>query len=344
MAMKPLLSTCPPVYSRVSVLRWLAGAALSFLVVGVGCAAPPGGLPDTARPASAVQGARLLTPVTSLTGALVAPGFDRTGTPLLRGGATGFQRFVHPGAVAGEGAETYIADSGTGAIYRFDAALNRMAVLPGVRAVTGTQLYLGPDLSLYVLDPPGRRVLQFARSGQLLATFQDRQNLGTPVDVALDRVRGRVLVADALFNHLVAFHPLGGAAYVIPLRAGERDRVMSIAAMAVGTEGIFLSDPICHCIVQVSSEGNVLGAFGHEDLNQPGAIAVDAHGRIFVVDTFDNSLKVFVRGAMVHRLAAAALGLQRLSDVSVTNDWITLSDGAGARVDVMRIVRPGNAP
>ena len=59
-------------------------------------------------------------------------------------------------------------------------------------------------------------MLHYARSGQLPGSFSDDLNLGCPVDVALDETRGRMLVADAMYNHLAAFHPLGRASYVIP--------------------------------------------------------------------------------------------------------------------------------
>ena len=291
------------------------------------------GAPAAAR--SAV--AQLLTPSLSLSGAQLSSGIDPTGTPSLRPGPAGFQRFIHPAAVAGRGPDTYIADIGSGAVYRFDSSLNVMAALPGIRAQAGIQLYVGGDLSLYVLDQPGRGVLHYARTGQLLGSFSDALNLGRPVDVALDETRGRVLVADGMYNHLVAFHPLGGASYVIPLRSGAGERVFGIAAMAIGAEGIFLSDPLCACIARVSLDGAVLGTFGHNEVNQPGPIAVDREQRVFVIDAFDGSLKVFLHGELIHDLSSGELGLRQINDVWVADGWITLSDGTGAGVKVMRL-------
>ncbi len=294
-------------------------------------------------PAFAHAADQLLTPSLTLSGARLSSGIDPTGTPSLRSGPAGFQRFIHPVAVAGRGPDSYIADIGSGTVYRFDASLNVMAALTGIRAQTGIQLHVGTDFSLYVLDQRGRRVLHYARSGQLLGRFSDNLNLGRPVDLALDEARGRVLVADAMYKQLVAFHPLSGASYVIPLRAGSRAWVLGIAAIAIGTEEIFLSDPLCVCIVRVSPDGAVLGSFGQHDLRQPGPIAVDREQRVFVIDTFDGSLKVFLHGELIHDLQAAELGLQQINDVSINDGGIILSDGAGAGVKFMRVAAlPGH--
>lgn len=312
---------------RVSRWAWAMFAPI-LLVASFGSARAT----DTAPPA-----ARLLTPAMSLSGARLSSGIDPTGTPSVHSGVAGFQRFVHPASVAGRGPDTYIADIGTGAVYRFDSRFEVMAALPGIRAQSGIQLHLGSDLSLYVLDQPRRRVLHYARSGQLLATFSDDLNLGRPVDVALDAARGRVLVADGMYNHLVAFHPLGRASTVIPLRSGAGERVFGIAAIAVSGDGIFVSDPLCACIAQVSADGAVLGTFGHHEIRQPGPIAVDRELRVFVVDTFDGSLKVFLRGELIHDLPAGELGLQKINDVWVNDDGIILSDGTGGGVKFMRL-------
>ncbi len=281
--------------------------------------------------------ARLLTPALSLQGAHLSSGLHPTGIPAMHPVFGGFQRFIRPAAVAGRGPDTYIADIGSGAVYRFDSRFNVMVALPGLRAQTGIQLYLGNDLSLYVLDQAARRVLHYARSGQLLATFSDDLNLGKPVDVALDAARGRVLVADGLHNHLVAFHPLGRAATVIHLRSGAGERIFGIAAIAVSGDSIFLSDPMCGCIAQLSPDGAVLGTFGQHEVQQPGPIAVDRDQRVFVVDAFDGSLKVFLRGELIHDIPAGELGLQQISDVWIDDGGIILSDGIGAGVKFMRL-------
>lgn len=306
--------------------------AAALVALG-GCADAPG----TAPPEASGAAARLMTPWQSLSGARFSSTMDPTGTPSVQAGLAGFQRFVHPASVAGRDPDVYIADIGSGAVYRYDARFGVMTALPGMRAQTGIQLHVARDLSLYVVDPAGRRVLHYARSGQLLASFSNDVDLGRPVDVALDEARGMVVVADGMLNQLVAFHPLGRASYVIPLRSGAGERVFGIAGIAIGNEGIYLSDPLCGCIAHLSLDGAVIGTFGQREVGQPGPIAVDREQRVFVVDTFDGSLKVFLRGELIHDLAPAELGVQKLNDVWISDGWIILSDGNGAGVKIMRL-------
>ena len=313
--------------------------AATMLTVSLG-SADAADVPREKPAAALTAAARLLIPTLSLSGAQLSRSIDPTGTPSVRSGITAFQRFIHPASVAGRDPDTYIADIGSGAVYRFDSRFNVMTALPGIRAQTGIQLHVARDLSLYVVDPLRRRVLHYARSGQLLASFSDDLNLARPVDVAVDEARGRVLVADGMYNHLVAFHPLGRASYVIHLRSGAGERVFGIAGIATGAEGIFLSDPLCGCIAHVTLDGAVLGTFGQHDINQPGPIAVDRHQRVFVVDAFDGSLKVFLRGELIHDLRSDELGLQKLNDVWVSDGAVILSDGTGAAVKIMRLAPP----
>lgn len=284
----------------------------------------------------AAPGRPALLSATLVSGARIATGIDRSGTLLAAGGA-GYQPLVHPVSASGYGQSLYIADIGSGNLYRYDSAQNAMIAHAGLRAQAGMRVRVGGDYSLYVLDASARRVQQHSRSGQLVATYGDDVNLGRAVDFALDTARGRVLVADAMYNHLIAYHPLGRASYILPLRSDRGERVLGIAGIAIGGDTIYLSDPLCHCIVRVTPEGAIAGRFGTRELSQPGALAVDREARVYVVDAYNRTLKVFFADRLLATLRSEELGLQEISDLSVQDDWITLTDGAGARVQVMRI-------
>ncbi len=338
MMMTPERGRCACTPARTGSLVAIVMAAALWL--GAALAAEPAPKTAPEQPGAITRAAQLMTPAMSLTGAQVAAGLDRSGMPSVFAPMQGYQRFVRPAAVAAQGADTYIADVGSGAIFRFDSTLQVMAVLPGIRAVVGTRLFVAGDRSLYVLDPPGRRVLHYARNGQQLGIFADSMNLGRPVGIAFDEARGRILVADGMFNQLVAFHSMGRLPFVIPLKASDGDRVMGIAGMAMDADWIYLSDPVCRCVVRVSPEGVVRGRFGQDEVALPGPIAADRSGRVYVVDTFDGSLKIFSRGELIYNLRPGEIGLQQINDVWVSEGFITLSDGAAARVDVLRLVPP----
>lgn len=309
-----------------------------FALLAVACS-----VQSTAPSPRAASEQRLLIPFLSLSGALIAPAADPTGTPSLASGLQGFQRFVHPVSVASAANDLYVADAGLGRVFRFDVTLNAMTPLPGVAAGDSTRVSVGPDLSLYVLDPPNRRVFRFARNGRLLGTFRDDAQLARPVDLWVDPA-GRVFVADGVFNHLVAFSPLGRASYTVLLQGDERKRVMSVAAMTGGKEGFHISDPACGCMARISPSGAVLATFGHQSIAQPGRMAADRYGRLFVADALDGSLKVFSDGQLIADIKAGELGLQRISDVHISEGSVALADDVGARVELMRLAAPARKP
>ncbi len=282
----------------------------------------------------------VLSPLLTLTGARFAPAEDRTGTPLPFSGAAPFISFIHPVAAAMLGNDLYIADSGAGKVLRFDLASDVMAAVQPAPVALGTRLIVGADFSLYVLDQSQRRVLKFGRNGQLLANFADAINLSRPIALAVDETRGQVFIADGLYHHLVAFHPLGGAAHVIHLRGDDRNRVLSITAIALARDAIHISDALCRCIAVVARDGAVRTTYGHQQIGQPGAIAIDRHERVFVADVFNNSVKVFAAGRLIDDVFAATLGLREVSDLSVSESRLVVADGAGARVAVLRIAPP----
>ena len=316
----------------------LLGLALWALALTQGAQGePPAAAP---RPAVLASASQLMTPMWTLAGGQVVEGMAPGGMPSAFAPTRGYQPFVRPVAAAAQGPDVYVADAGTGAIWRYDLTLQRMAPLPGVRALVGTKLAVGADRSLYVLDPTGRRVLQFANDGRPLATLGDALNLGRPVGLAFDP-RGRVLIADGMFQQLVAFHAFGGTPYVLPLRAREARQARNLAGIAADAQGLYLSDLVCHCVLHATLEGEIIERYGEEHLEMPGAIAADGMGRVFVVDNLDGALRVFEGGGLAYELKPAEVGLVRIDDVWIGEGIIVLSDGMGARVQVARLVPPG---
>ncbi len=316
---------------RAPLLASLATLMLGGCALHNGAFEAGGGRQGTATP-------HVLSPMLTLSGARLVTAADLTGTP--RAGAAPFTAFIHPVAAAMLGNDLYIADAGAGRVFRFDLALNVMTVVQAAPAALGTRLAIGSDFSLYVLDRPRRRVLKLTRDGRLQVTFVDAANLGLPIAMALDDVRGQFLVADELYHHLVAFHPLGGAAQVIHLRGDDRNRVTSVGSVALARGEIHIADVLCRCVVVVGRDGAVRSTYGHQQLGQPGAIAIDRHERVFVADASDGGIKVFAAGRLVDNVPFAALGVREAGDLWVSESRLVVADGAGARVAIMRIAPP----
>jgi hypothetical protein len=321
-------------------------AALLACVVGLGaCAGPPREAPPSltggpADPRAMTAIAPVLTPMYTLSGARLVAGVDRTGTPSPATAAQGYTRFIRPLALAARGSDVVILDSGAAAAYRYDVAQSSMSVLRGVPVHPGTQLALGADYSLYVIDQPGRRVLRIARNGQAVTQYADAANLQRPVDVAVDDARGLVIVADGGYNQLLAFRVLGGAATIIHVRGSAGTGLQSVGNIALGSDAIYVTDPLCRCIGRVGYNGGVLSTFGQNAIGQPGPLAVDRFQRVFVIDTFERVIKVFHQGKLLDTLPARRFGMQQIDDVWIDENLLYVVDGLSAKVDVMRVSSP----
>ncbi len=307
-------------------------AALGAVALLAACAAE--------RPALRTDAQAILEPWLSLPGARLAQAADAAGTPRVAGAALPFRHFGHVASAAASGNDLYVADAAGAAVYRVDLGLRLMIRVGDVPARTGTRVLVGGDLSLYILDAQNRRVLRLSREGRLIATYAAPLELARPVDVALEEPAGVVLVADGVNNQIVAFHPLGGGARAITLRGDGKRRVASIAGLAAGADALYLSDPACGCIARVSRDGALLDTFGHGALAQPGPIAVDRHGRVFVADALDRTLKLFVQGRLARTWPAPVLGLERIEDLRIAEDRMALAGGASARAVLLRILEP----
>lgn len=285
------------------VSRALAAA----LLLGA-CAAPaPGDRASSALgPAVVIRGARL-----EASGAY---------TPL-----------VNPVAVAGVGSELYVADAGLAMLLRVDPPMSIMVPVVRRAFAPGTRLAADADGTLYVLDPVERRVRRYARNGRLLGDFVADATVGVITDLVLDTARGRVIAADSLNRQLVAFHPLGRAFEVIPVRASERDRLLSIGGLAGGRDTLYASDPRCGCLARLGRDGRVAATFGHGDLRQPGRLVVDRFERVIVAD---EGLKVFSAQRLVQTIPGPA------TDLALADDWLYVADQSAALVRALRVLPP----
>lgn len=323
------------------LLRLFALAVVSLVLTG--CEGLSPSKPDRGgRNFRTFSGDRLFSPGMPLAGARLAAPSGKIGGLSVQPETGTFTRFVYPTAVAARGPDVYVVDSGLGAVFRLDLTRNEMTALAGAPSHIGTKIYVMGDLSVYVLDQAGRRVLHFSRSGQLIQTLGDNLNLGRPVDVVVDEIRGLVLVGDGLYNQVVAFHLAGRASYpIVPRRQGE-NALQNVTAIAGGREGVYVADRVCGCIHLLSAEGKELEVFGKNSIFQPESIAVDRYNRVFVSDRFDNSVKTFSGGSLIAKTAAGEIGVQQVGNLWVDESLVYVADSLGAQVQILHLLPPGS--
>ena len=280
----------------------------------------------------------LLTPWAPLRGAFVAapkPGSATAGKP----GFSGYLSWQSPTLVAVRNNYIYVADSGRRRIFRYDQA--RLAITPFTEhsAATVSGMAVAMDLSLYVADINARQVVHYSFDGQLLQKFSNELELVRPVAVLLEEFSGTLWVADSLYTHVVVFNSLGRVLSV--LRSNE---ARSIEGMAQGPDGLYLLDRLGRQIAVLGRDGRDLYTLGQGILKMPEAVAVDRFNRVFVSDSFDNTLKVFEQGQLVASVGGSGvlpISFNRVTGLWIDQNMLYVVDSLNARIQTFHIAPPG---
>jgi DNA-binding beta-propeller fold protein YncE len=315
---------------------YLRRMALAASLMLAGCAAPGSSTGDAVE-------RKLLSPWLTVTGS--APAMQPFGVR----SASGYIQLMRPTAIGAVHGDVYLVDAGLRRIFRYDRAQQSLTAFSDLPADDAMGLYAAPDMTVYVTDPNRRRVLQFTREGRLLRTFSDSLNLSRPLAVALDDKNGRVLVADGLHDHIVAFDRLGQPLSAIDSRGGEKPH-LSIAGMAAGPDGLYLVDRLARQVVVLDVNGAYRRAFGKGTLAEPGAIAVDRANRVFVGDNFDNTIKVYVEGGLVGTFGGSGGGpgqFNHIAGLVESQGLLYVADSLNARIQIMLVApapKPGPKP
>lgn len=255
-------------------------------------------------------------------------------------GAPGFAHLHRPVAVAADGAYVYLFDAGPKLLYRFNRTQETLQILSGIDGVlkgNPSSIVVVPDHSLYLADPDGRQVIHLSFDGQLIRTLSDTANLARPTAVSFDLERDILLAADGLYDHILGFNHEGWLLFAFGERGQELNQLQVIVDMARGPEGLYLVDRLNPYIKIYSLDGRFLYGFSRKEVNNPVAIAVDRHERVYVADGFDDTIKVYEKERYIGEFGGtgSALGKFRfVTDLYIDQYLLYVADSMNGRVQV----------
>lgn len=159
---------------------------------------------------------------------------------------------------------------------------------------------VGRDGRIYVVDSGNHRIAVFQRGGKRLFTFGSRGGgtgqLRDPVGIGMD-ASGQVYVADK-GNHRIQIFSADGA----PVRAfavNVGGRAVAPVDVAVDSAGktVHVTGNSNHKVMAFSPEGKLLHQWGGEGVNRgefryPATVAVGTDGRVYVVDVLNTRVQV----------------------------------------------------
>lgn len=307
--------------------------ALLYLVATLLCA---GATAQT--PAASVKPQTLLTPWTTLNGAFIAAVPDANSARVTPPQFSGYLTWLSPTLVTARGNYVYVVDGARQQIFRYDLARQSMAPLADYVASAVTAIALAPDLSLYVADSQARQVLHFSVDGRLLQRFYNEFELARPVAAWRDEASGNLWVADSLYKHVVLFNSLGRVLSVL-----RSNQARSIEAMVPGPDGLYLLDRLGRQVVVIGHDGTDRYTLGQGTLKMPGAIAVDRFNRVFVSDSFDNTLKVYEQGQLVSSIGGSAgtpASFNQITGLWIDQNMLYVVDRLNARIQTFHVAPP----
>ncbi|MCC6206533.1 MAG: hypothetical protein IT488_00040 [Gammaproteobacteria bacterium] len=260
-------------------------------------------------------------------------------------------RFMRPVAVAARGPLVYIADAGLGRLFSYDTSIDRLRVvmeLKGVMRGEVSDIFVAPDLSFYLADTAGGRVLHFDRDGGLIKTLQDPVNIGRPVAVTVNDQTGYIFVADGFNDDVLVYNPAGGLTGAIGIRGNGAGQFRGITAFAQGPLGYYVATRYGVTRVQVMGfDGGYLSSFQPDTVVFPTAIAVRADNRAYVSDYLSDDIKVFADGKLIQTLGghgSAPGRFRRITDLWLDGDFLYVADSLNGRVQILSLSSEGLAP
>jgi DNA-binding beta-propeller fold protein YncE len=249
---------------------------------------------------------------------------------------------MRPVAVAARGPLVYIADAGLNRLFSYDTVLDRLSVVLELNGLTRgevSDIFIARDLSFYLADPDGGRVLHFDRDGRLLRTLQDPLNIGRPVTVVVNDQTGYIFIADGFNDDVLVYNPAGQLTGAIGIRGSGAGRFRGITALAQGPDGYYIATRYGASRVQVMGfDGAYLSSFQPDTVTFPTAIAVRADNRAYVSDYLSDDIKVFVNGKLAQTLGghgAAPGRFRRIADLWLDGDYLYVADSLNGRIQML---------
>jgi DNA-binding beta-propeller fold protein YncE len=249
--------------------------------------------------------------VTQSEGSRVGLVFDAAGTKLgtmAPPEATGTDHAPVYAAVDPLTSEVYVSDRLTGAIYIYDrdGAYQRTFTLAAQRP--GWQplgLAFDSKGNLYVTDLSGpfQKVLVIDRAAAVVRTLGENDKLSFPNGVAVDGT-GNVYVSDSNNGRLLMYGADGKVRAQIGRGSGQGNLGLPRGLAVDGSGRVFVADSTGQGVfVYRAPAGDerrlqYLGYVGGEGVSDgmfeyPNSVAIDARGRVYVADTFNDRVQIW---------------------------------------------------
>jgi DNA-binding beta-propeller fold protein YncE len=208
-------------------------------------------------------------------------------------------------AVSDDGQRVYVSDHGQGLVYRFDLEKKELTLLGKDRPFDRPfGVALDSAENLYVVEQAAKRITVLDRAGKVVKTLLD-PSLDRPTDIAIDRERGRIYVADPArkesAEHTVKVFNLDGKLLEkVGKGKGKCEGCLYFPTyVTVDREGrLYVTNTMNARVDVFGPDGRYLRRFGERGtdfgmFDRPKGVALDSFGNLYVVDSGWSNVQIF---------------------------------------------------
>ncbi len=252
-------------------------------------------------------------------------------------------KFIRPTAVCVRGDLVYVVDMGLEAVLRYNRVSGEIDRVLGLSdKVSGdvADIFVSKDLSFYITDTYGSRVLKFSHNGTLLRIYENKLNLVRPVSVVEDTLTDSVLVADGEFDHILVFNQMGDPYTTLGRRGEDPGEFLNITAMKLTDKEVYVASRVGGKIQVLSRDGEYLYSMEQNVMRFPLSLEAGG-GRVYASDYLDNTVKIFERGLLVESAGGTGRApgkFKRITDLWLEDDFLFVVDSLNGRIQVMKVL------
>jgi DNA-binding beta-propeller fold protein YncE len=248
--------------------------------------------------------------------------------------------------------EIYVADPGSGAIEIFDEdGAPLFAFADDEHLLEPMRVAVGPDDRIYVIDNDRTRIKVFSYRGEFLEHLElpgvDVRKKPAFTAITFD-ARGDLYVGESRTGQVLAFDKDLRPILRIGSYGEAPGQFNGIAGIAVDSSYVYVSSVEGIAVQVFTRQGRYVRGWGHHDaglhnVSLPAGIAVDAKGRVILLDTLRQEIKYFdAQGRLIDLyggLGKQAGAVAYPTDLSMDRKGrLCVADGGNHRVQVLEPV------
>ena len=272
----------------------------------------------------------------------------------IRGKISGESIKAPTGVAVDRRGTLFLVDSGSNRVIWFNADLVALRTIEGATSRGGLfdeprSVTVDEDLNIWVADAGNRRLVQYSERLEYIDEIDLHDDnaplsFGHPDGIAVSRF-GETYVADSDNERIAVLNTFGEIDRFVGDFGHPGGSLNEPAGMTIDRhDHLYVCDAGNRRVMLYDDRGGVIREIAHETLMEPGAVALDRGGRVWVLDRVTSLIHCFaVDGELVATIGPMISGvmnaLRSPSGLAFTTEgYLAISDTGNDRLLICRIM------